>query len=53
MQDFFCIEPTKMHYQELAKRTAFFNTNQRGMKAMCEIMQKLHDEGREEGRIVL
>lgn len=30
MQDFFCIEPAKMHYQELAKRTDFLNTNQRG-----------------------
>ena len=49
MQDFFCIEPDKMHYPQLAKRADFFKHEPKGMKAMCEIMEKLQEAGRSEG----
>ena len=49
MQDFFCSDPAKMHYPELAKRADFFKHENKGVRAMCEIMQKLQDEGRAEG----
>ena len=50
MHDFFCADPAKMHFPELAKRADFLKHNNKGVKAMCEIMQKLQDEGRAEGR---
>ena len=50
MHDFFCPDPSRMHYPVLAKRADFFKHETKGVKAMCEVMQKLQDEGREEGR---
>lgn len=43
-------EPAEMHFSELAKRVDFLKHDNKGVKAMCEIMQKLQDEGRAEGR---
>lgn len=51
MHDFFCPDPAKMHFPELAKRADFLKHNNKGVKAMCEIMQKLQDEGRTAGII--
>ena len=48
MQDFFCSDPTKMHYPELARRTDYFKHESKGVKAMCEIMKQLQDESRAE-----
>ena len=39
-----------MHFSGLAKRADFLKHADKGVKAMCEIMQKLQDEGRAEGR---
>lgn len=50
MQDFFCTEPSKMHYPELARRADYFKHESKGVTAMCEIMKELQDEGRMEGR---
>lgn len=49
MQDFFCPDPAKMHFPELAKRADFLKHNNKGVKAMCEIMQKLQAEGHAAG----
>ena len=51
MQDFFCPDPAKMHYPELAKRVDFFKHESKGVNVMCEIMEKLQAEGRREGRL--
>jgi hypothetical protein len=51
MQDFFCHDPAKMHYTELAERADFFKHKKEGVNTMCKIMQTLHDEGRAEGRV--
>ena len=48
MQDFFCSDPAKMHYPELARRTDYFKHESKGVKAMCEIMKQLQDESRAE-----
>lgn len=52
MHDFFCTDPAQMHYPELAKRADFFKHEPKGMKAMCEIMEKIQDAGRAEGEKV-
>ena len=49
MQDFFCHDPAKMHYTELAERADFFKHKKEGVNTMCKIMQTLQDEGRAEG----
>lgn len=49
MRDFFCSEPSEMHYLELSKRVDFFKNNDKGVSTLCEIMEKLHEEGRAEG----
>ena len=48
MQDFFCSDPAKMHYPELARRADYFKHENKGVKAMCEIMQQLQDESKAE-----
>lgn len=50
MHDFFCADLAKMHFPELAKRADFLKHNNKGVKSMCEIMQKLQDEGHTEER---
>ena len=48
MHDFFCENPAQMHYKELAKRADFFKHEQKGVNAVCEIMQELMKSEREE-----
>ena len=50
MHDFFCTDPAKMHYPQLAKRADFFKHKPKRMKTMCEIMEKIQEVGRAEGR---
>ena len=50
MHDFFCTDPAKMHYKELAKRADYFKAETKGVNTMCEIMEQLQAEGRAEGR---
>ena len=38
-----------MHFPELAKRAGFLKHNNKGVKAMCKIMQKLQAEGHAAG----
>jgi len=52
MQDFFCHDPAKMHYPELAERADFFKHKKEGVSTMCKIMQILQEEGRAEGLAV-
>jgi len=49
MQDFFCHDPARMHYPELAERADFFKHKKEGVNTMCKIMQTLQEEGRAEG----
>ena len=54
MQDFFCENPRKMNYKELAQRADYFKAEAEGVHTMCELMEKFGEkklkEGREEGR---
>ena len=54
MQDFFCENPKKMNYKELAERADYFKAEAEGVNTMCELMEKFGEkklkEGREEGR---
>ena len=47
MHDFFCDDPSQMHYKELAKRADFFKHETKGVSAVCKIMQDLMREERD------
>jgi len=44
IHDLNCTDPKDMHYKELAEATAFYKEEQKGVNAMCEIMEELRDE---------
>lgn len=41
MHDFFCMNPSEMHYKLLAERANFFKSNEHGVSTMCDIMEQL------------
>ena len=46
MHDFSCKNPADMHYKLLADRTRYFKENEKGVAAMCKIMEELIDNER-------
>ena len=51
MQDFFCENPQKMNYKELAQRADYFKSEAEGVHTMCELMEKFGERKLEEGRL--
>ena len=51
MQDFFCENPQKMNYKELAERADYFKAEAEGVHTMCELMEKFGERKLEEGRM--
>ena len=51
MQDFFCENPQKMNYKELAQRADYFKAEAEGVNTMCELMEKFGERKMEEGRM--
>ena len=51
MQDFFCENPQKMKYKELAQRADYFKAEAEGVHTMCELMEKFGERKLEEGRM--
>jgi len=45
MQDMYCQNPEDMHYRELAERASYLKSNDTGVSAMCEAMEKLVNDG--------
>ena len=39
MQDFFCPDPKKMHYDVFAERAGYFKDTKEGMSGMCKLME--------------
>ncbi len=50
MQDFWCKDPDKMHYQELADENRRLKWTEEGIKEMSSATEKIFMEGRQEGR---
>lgn len=48
MHDFSCKNPSDMHYKLLADRTRYFKENEKGVAAMCKIMEELIDNEKKE-----
>ena len=49
MHDFFCSDPTAMYSDVLAERVRFFKEDEKGVAAMCKVMEELYNEGVAEG----
>ncbi|MCM1162537.1 MAG: hypothetical protein NC412_15135, partial [Roseburia sp.] len=44
MHDFSCTEPDDMNYEELAKKARYFKKDEKGVAAMCKIMEDMRNE---------
>ena len=49
MHDFFCTNPNDMYSDVLAERVRFFKEDEKGVTAMCRVMEELYNEGVAEG----
>lgn len=51
MHDFFCTDPDDMHYKELADKVRYFKEDEKGVAAMCKVMEDMRNEAVEKDRI--
>lgn len=48
MHDFSCTDPDDMNYETLAKRARYFKQDEKGVAAMCKIMEDMRNEAARE-----
>ena len=51
MHDFFCTDPDDMHYKALADKVRYFKEDEKGVAAMCKVMEDMRNEAVEKDRI--
>lgn len=51
MADFNCTEPSKMYYNKLKERVAYFKETKEGVAIMCKAIEEMRAQEREEGRL--
>ena len=44
MHDFFCIDPDDMNFVELAEKVRYFKEDEKGVAAMCKVMEDMRNE---------
>ena len=44
MQDFFCTSADDMHYKELAEKVRYFKEDEKGVAAMCKVMEDMRND---------
>jgi len=49
MQDFFCTDPDDMHYKVLADKVRYFKEDEKGVAAMCKVMEDMRNEAARDG----
>ena len=49
MHDFFCTDPDDMHYKELADKVRYFKEDEKGVAAMCKVMEDMRNEADRKG----
>ncbi len=49
MHDFSCTNPDDMNFETLAKRARYFKQDEKGVAAMCKIMEDMRNESLKEG----
>ena len=48
MHDFSCTNPDDMNYDVLAKRARYFKQDEKGVAAMCKLMEDMRNEAAKE-----
>lgn len=48
MHDFLCTEPEDMNFEALAKKARYFKQDEKGVAAMCKIMEDMRNEAARE-----
>lgn len=46
MHDFACVNPADMHYKILADKTRYFKENEKGVAAMCKVVEDLCNDAK-------
>ena len=41
MHDFFCTDPSDMHFKQLADKVRYFKEDEKGVAAMCKVMEDM------------
>ena len=49
MHDFFCSDPNDMYSEVLAERVRFFKEDEKGVAAMCKVMEEMRKDGEVQG----
>ena len=44
IHDFFCTDPNDIHYKELADKVRYFKEDEKGVAAMCKVMEDMRNE---------
>ena len=45
MHDFFCSDPNDMYSDVIAERVRFFKEDEKGVAAMCKVMEEIYNDG--------
>ena len=51
MHDFFCVDPDDMNYKKLAEKVRYYKQDEKGVAAMCKVMEDMRNETIERERI--
>ena len=51
MHDFFCTNPDDMHFKQLADKVRYFKEDEKGVAAMCKVMEDMRKEAVEQDRL--
>ena len=51
MHDFFCSDPNDMYSDVLAERVRFFKEDEKGVAAMCKVMEEIYNDGIAIGKV--
>ena len=52
MHDFFCTDPDDMHYKELADKVRYFKEDEKGVAAMCKVMEDMRNEEAKKTKVI-
>ena len=52
MHDFFCTDPDDMHYKELADKVRYFKEDEKGVAAMCKVMEDMRNEESKRTKVI-
>ena len=52
MHDFFCTDPDDMNYKKLADKVRYFKEDEKGVAAMCKVMEDMRNEESKKTKVI-